>query len=162
MKTTLQQCRAFTLLELIIVLVIVGVLALTVLPALRLADSNSVFEERNHLHWLVLQVQQRSMQDTAQLTTQCPTLVLNTQQAGQANQNVCASTASFNYSTNDARQLQIRADHQLQGLVLPALLRFDSWGRPQGSCAAGCTMQITDGTDVASVCIAATGLVEAC
>lgn len=162
MKAALRQSQAFTLLELMIVLVIVAVLALSALPAFRLASSADVFQERNQLQWLVLHVQQRSMQDTAQLATQCPSLVLNTHQIGQANQQVCQANATFSYASDDPRQLQLAADHYLQGLTFPTVLRFDSWGRPTGACAAGCELQIRDGANVAKLCIATTGYVDAC
>lgn len=162
MKTAIRQSQAFTLLELMIVLVIVGVLAATVYPAIRLASDSSVYEERNQLHWMLLQVQQRSMQDTAQRQSLCPTLVLQVEQIAIANQNACLASASSTYASNDSRRLDLSAGHQLHGVTLPALIRFDSWGRPEGGCALGCTFEISASAESAKLCLAASGFIGPC
>lgn len=162
MMQSSRQHQGFTLLELMVVMVIVGILAVTALPALLRASGPSVYEERDQLLWLLNQVQQRSMQDTAQRTSLCPTLVLSSNQIGIATSNACAANASFAATPDDPRQLQLNSGHQLQGLALPTLLRFDSWGQPEGACAAGCTLTVSDGSASAQICVAATGLADAC
>ncbi|MBU2178910.1 MAG: type II secretion system GspH family protein, partial [Gammaproteobacteria bacterium] len=80
----MQNQTGFTLVELVVVILIGGILAVTVLPKFFSVEDETLQGQRDQLLALTHQLQQQSMQDTANLSATCPTLVINTTAAGFA------------------------------------------------------------------------------
>ncbi|MBU2428769.1 MAG: type II secretion system GspH family protein [Gammaproteobacteria bacterium] len=59
----------FTLIELVVVMLVVGILAVTVLPKFFSVEDETLQGQRDQLLALTHQLQQQSMQDTANLST---------------------------------------------------------------------------------------------
>lgn len=157
------KTTGFTLVELVVVLLIGGILAITVLPKFMTVDAEEVLAQRDQLLSLTRQLQLQSMQDTASLNTLCPTLVLTSTAAGAASTNPCLASATFVFDANNPQQIDLsQADVTVSTGVLPLLLRFDSWGRPQGSCAGGCVITLSKAGQQAKLCLAASGYQSTC
>ncbi|WP_333795867.1 prepilin-type N-terminal cleavage/methylation domain-containing protein [Rheinheimera sp.] len=157
------KSTGFTLVELVVVLLIGGILAVTALPKFFTADAETVLAQRDQLLSLSRQIQLQSMQDTASLSSLCPTLVITSTAAGPASSDPCLPSAGFSFDANNPQQIDLsQAGVTVSIGVLPLLLRFDSWGRPQGSCAGGCQIDLTRAGQQASFCIAASGYQSSC
>lgn len=153
----------FTLIELVVVMLVVGILAVTVLPKFFSVEDETLQGQRDQLLALTHQLQQQSMQDTANLATTCPTLVLTNTAAGFAENNACNATAGFSQDANNAQQIIWQAGATVSSTVgLPVLLRFDSWGRPQGACANGCSVSLSQNSIEQKICLDRSGYIHLC
>ncbi|RVU33065.1 type II secretion system protein [Rheinheimera riviphila] len=153
----------FTLIELVVVMLIAGILAVTVLPKFFSVEDENLQGQRDQLLALTHQLQLQSMQDTANLTTTCPTLVITNTAAGFAENNACNATAGFAQDAENPQQIIWQADAAISSDVgLPLLLRFDSWGRPQGTCANGCDIRLNQNGIQQRICIERSGYIHLC
>lgn len=159
----MQNQTGFTLVELVVVILIGGILAVTVLPKFFSVDGENLQGQRDQLLALTHQLQLQSMQDTASLLTTCPTLVITNTAAGFATSNACIPTASFSQDTANPQQIIWQAGATVTSTVgLPLLLRFDSWGRPQGACNSGCDINLKlNGVDQ-RICVERSGYIRLC
>lgn len=161
---TTTSRNGFTLVELVVVILIMGIMAISVYPRFISADSETAQSQRDMLLALSHLIQLQSMQDTVNSSTLCPTIVLSAAQAGIATTNSCLATASFSTDVNDPNQIQFGNEVSLSvtGATLPLLLRFDSWGRPTGACSSGCTFTLTQSSATFKVCLHASGFIQSC
>jgi MSHA pilin protein MshC len=162
----MQNQTGFTLVELVVVILIGGILAVTVLPKFFSVEDETLQGQRDQLLALTHQLQQQSMQDTANLSATCPTLVINTTAAGFASSNACLASASFVVDSTNPQQIiwQSGAVVKLDNVPLaaPLLLRFDSWGRPQGACMNGCSIGLQLNSIEQKVCLNSSGYIQLC
>lgn len=159
----MQNQTGFTLVELVVVILIGGILAVTVLPKFFSVDGENLQGQRDQLLALTHQLQLQSMQDTASLSTICPTLVITNTAAGFATSNACNATASFNPDASNPQHIFWQAGATVTSTAgLPLLLRFDSWGRPQGDCNSGCNINLKlNGVDQ-RICVERSGYIRLC
>lgn len=159
----MQSQTGFTLVELVVVILIGGILAVTVLPKFLSFEDESLQGQRDQLLALSHQLQLQSMQDTASLSTSCPTLVITETAAGFAESNACNAAASFNQNSENPQQISWQTGAIISSDVgLPLLLRFDSWGRPQGACANGCSIQLSLNNVEQRLCLNRSGYLQLC
>lgn len=159
----MQNQTGFTLVELVVVILIGGILAVTVLPKFFSVEDENLQGQRDQLLALTHQLQLQSMQDTASLSTTCPALVITNTVAGFAESNACNPTASFNPDASNPQHIFWQAGATATSTVgLPLLLRFDSWGRPQGTCNSGCNINLKlNGVDQ-RICVERSGYIHLC
>lgn len=160
-----QHQRGFTLVELVLVLLVASIVAITAGSRFFASDDAKLISASEQTLALLRQVQLTSMQDTANLTTRCPTLVLSAVVIGVATTAPCTSSAALDVA--DPQQillndLQLQVRQAATTLNLPVLLRFDSWGRPQGACANGCTVILQAADEQRQICISNQGYAAIC
>ena len=107
---TTTSRNGFTLVELVVVILIMGIMAISVYPRFISADSENAQSQRDMLLALSHLVQLQSMQDTVNSSTLCPTIVLSATQAGIATTNPCLASASFSADVNDPNQIQFGSE----------------------------------------------------
>lgn len=144
----------FSLVELIVVIIILGVLAISLVPRFFTLSGSSEYLVREQAIAVLRRVQQQAMHCTAD-TAICPVaeLVLAADRLG-----VTAGCL------NDARHLCI-SDGAVSLSLLPAgvtSLRFDSWGRAT-ACSenSGCLLQV-QGQSNLQICIEQQGYIHPC
>lgn len=159
----MQNQTGFTLVELVVVILIGGILAVTVLPKFFSVEDENLQGQRDQLLALTHQLQLQSMQDTANLTTTCPTLVITNTAAGFAENNACNAAAGFDQDAENPQQIIWQADAAISSDAgLPLLLRFDSWGRPQGACINGCDIRLIQNGIQQRICVDRSGYIHLC
>jgi len=169
----------FTLLELIVVMVILGILAVFAVPRFSGATGYSEYTYQNRLVSVLRNMQIRSMQDSRPLFCHRINFVNTSAEVafGPASSNyvsgnesnTCAS--SIDYSAPDYLRTSsteiIDANVSMtavDGSTTISILDFDSFGAPQttvSNCSNGCSVTFT-GVSAAQVCIESEGFIHAC
>lgn len=153
----------FTLIELLVVILLISILSVSVLPKLFSVESQTLQGQRDQLLALLHQLQLQSMQDTANLDVSCPTLVVSSALAGFASSNTCTAAASLVADSSDPQQIIWQTGALVSSTAgMPVLVRFDSWGRPSGSCAAGCSFSLSQHNVEYRICINSSGFISLC
>ncbi len=157
----------FTLVELVLVLLVASILAISAGTKFFRADDAKLVQVTDHTLALLRQIQLTSMQDTAGLNTRCPTLIFSQTTIAMATNAACSVNPNFVVSADDASQNQL-GDVQLQlvattgAVPLPQWVRFDGWGRPLGVCAQGCEFRLGSAGEQRRVCLSAQGYIALC
>ncbi|MEO3877392.1 prepilin-type N-terminal cleavage/methylation domain-containing protein [Rheinheimera fenheensis] len=138
----------FTLIELIVVLIIIGVLAVSLIPRFFTAAGTSEYLYQDQLLNLLRRAQIQAMQ-----CTDCATPAVN----------ITANTALLDGASctdvDAGRALCITANDAVS-LAPVGTIGFDSMGRP--SCSAGsCTLNV-QGASLLRVCIESEGYIHPC
>ncbi|GEK53192.1 pilus assembly FimT family protein [Pseudoalteromonas espejiana] len=156
-----QRLRGFTLVELIITLVILGILSVTAVPKFLGSSTEDAYAYRDRLLNALRTVQLRAMQNTA--TTSCHTLYISTTLVAGPEPGACTGGAS----TNNSEHLVVQINTQRSDVRFNALdsnanvftqISFDPLGRVDQNCTVQCKIDI----DLAAVCISGEGLIYAC
>lgn len=170
--------RGFTLVELITVIILIGILAVNVLPKF---DGTASYEAHTHRAQLISALrltQQRAMQQT-DLTavdkgtvnerSYCHHIVFDDQKArygvpDRLNCNELAFNSGWDKEKDIAgHEVDTRYDisFAVQGAANPAVVSFDWMGRPLGNCAGGCTIEVTSAVETLDIIIETEGYIHA-
>ena len=147
--------KGFTLIELIVVIILIGILAVSVAPKF---DGTASYEAHTHRAQLISALrltQQRAMQQTDSLDGYCHEIVFDDVESryGIPNRITCDPTAPVFPSSweTDATGHTVDARYQItydvNGLVNPQTIGFDWMGRPTKSCAGGCEINVIHPTE---------------
>ncbi|MDP4537761.1 type II secretion system protein [Alkalimonas collagenimarina] len=149
-----RQCpepKGFTLIELVVVMVLLGILAVTLLPRFFTSSGTAEYGYRDQALAIMRLVQLQAMQCTDSTSGLCPP-----QQLQIASNRLGSSSACI----NDARHLCIAARDPVVLAASFSTLSFDSMGRPLG-CGGACTLQV-QGSVSLGICIESEGYIRPC
>ncbi len=171
--------EGFTLLELIIVMVLLGVLAVYAIPRFTGSGGYSEFTYQNRLISVLRNMQVRAMQDSRPNFCHQINFINTGSQAafGPASTNytagnaaaTCATTIDFTApeflrtTPNEISDSNV-AMSVLDGATAVGTIGFNSFGSPlssASSCSAGCSVTFT-GESAVRVCIESQGYIHAC
>ena len=139
--------KGFTLVELIVVLVIIGVLAVSLVPRFFSAAGTSEYLYQDQLLNLLRHAQIQSMQ-----CTDCTVPVVNlTAKSALIDSATCNNTETAN--------AVCIASRDTVSFAPAGTIRFDSLGRP--TCSNSCTLQV-QGETALNICIESEGYIHPC
>jgi MSHA pilin protein MshC len=153
----IQRCHGFTLIELIIVIIILGILSVTVAPKFFTSKGFSEYAYRTDAIAKLRLIQTKAMQQTN--GSYCHSVLVTSTKLGEPDN--CGISPSFATSWQDsATRLQVDANDNItfSTNITGNSFSFDSMGRP--SCATPCTITIS-GEQSISVQIEEEGYIHA-
>ena len=139
--------KGFTLVELIVVLVIIGVLAVSLVPRFFSAVGTSEYLYQDQLLNLLRRAQIQSMQCTS-----CTAPVVNL-----AAKSALIDSASC--SNSETATAVCIASRDAVSFSPAGTIRFDTLGRP--TCSNGCSLQV-QGAATLNICIESEGYIHPC
>ncbi|WNC72905.1 type II secretion system protein [Thalassotalea psychrophila] len=155
MKTSKSFGSGFTLIELVVVILIISILAITVVPKMIGSSGFDSFVYRDQMISSLRLIQQQSMQQTD--SNSCHQIVIMNDGYG-ASSNCSTNTLIPNWQDkNTGFAIPIDSSVRLSG---PSTLTFDSWGKV-AECSTGCTIVLTS-DDSALLCIESQGYIHGC
>ncbi len=146
-RTALQ---GFTLIELVVTIIIIGILAVTILPRFTGTQGYEEYTYRAQAIAILRNVQTKAMQ---QSVGGCHNIVVDSTHLGIPDQNPCALNAGFSNSFGNSddltrfAELQVDNKHQVSFSLAGSsasefTIGFDQMGRPDEDCAGGCDIEI--------------------
>ncbi len=168
----------FTIIELITVIILIGILAVAVLPTF---DGTSSYEAHTHRAQLISALrltQQRAMQQTDNSDGYCHQLIFDNSTTvsryGIPDRKNC-SIVIFTGQTPDWKpdatgfevEKRYQVDFSIKGKTNPSAVTFDSMGRPisnesvVNNCAGGCIINVQSNVETLQIKIESEGYVHA-
>ena len=163
----MKQGRGFTLIELTTVIILIGILAVAVLPKF---DGSASYEAHSHRAQLISALrltQQRAMQQTDNTDGYCHQIVFDNVKSryGVPDRLNCSITAFSNIWQPDATGFNVESKYnvtfQVDGIANPSIVAFDGMGRPQGNCFGGCVINVTSSVEILTIKIELEGYIHA-
>lgn len=158
----------FTIIELIMVIILIGILAVAVLPKF---DGTASYEAHTHRAQLIAALrltQQRAMQQTDTGDGYCHQLVFDDveDRYGIPNRVDCTTTDPVfpDGWLADATGHTVNSDYQvtfnINGLANPQTVGFDWMGRPTKSCNGGCEINVVSSVETLKLFIEEEGYIN--
>lgn len=159
----MSKQHGFTLIELILVIVLLGIVSTTILPKLSLIDTSAhEFEFRDRLISLLRHSQLQAMQNTS---STCNRVLISSTRFGQQNDcssNTIPSSFASEYlgiTATEANSAGITFTANNSSITTIIDVRFNALGQPTQSCNGGCTIQLT-GSSTTNITIEAQGYIH--
>lgn len=160
--------QGFTLIEVIVVIILIGILAVNILPKFSGTDSFEAYTFRTSLISALRLTQQRAMQQTN--STFCHQIVLNDERYGIPNRTDCTVTDLSSLTEENRDKTGMIVDErynvtfQINGVSNPSTISFDNMGRPLagelGGCAGGCIINVTSAVETVQIKIESEGYIH--
>jgi len=152
--------HGFTLVELVTVIILIGILAVAVLPKF---DGTASYEAHSHRAQLISALrltQQRAMQQTD--NSFCNHLIIEREQYGVPDRIDCDITVipSSDWQP-DATGYIVDERYDITFGSSPNVIGFNSMGRPLIDCAGGCTIEVSSSVETLQIEIESEGYIHA-
>ncbi len=158
-KQTKQKNIGFTLLEMIIVIIIIAILAVSIAPKFIGVTDFNAYSYRDQMISALRLMQQKAMQDTRESI--CHRILVNSSGYGEVeseNENCVSNSLIADWQTQNTG-FSIPAESSAT-INFSGPLTFDSWGRVE-ECDSGCSIEFQSDSN-AQLCIEAQGYIHAC
>lgn len=164
----MNKQRGFTLVELVTVIILIGILAVNVLPRF---DGTSSYEAHTHRAQLISALrltQQRAMQQTGDdiefNNSFCHQLIIEDSRYGIDDRNDCNNTNILRNdwqpdSTGHIVEERYNITFRLAANN-PSFVSFDWLGKPLADCAGGCTIFVDSAVESLEITIEAEGYIH--
>jgi MSHA pilin protein MshC len=160
--------RGFTTIELVTVIIIVGILAVNVLPRF---DGTSSYEAHTHRAQLISALrltQQRAMQQTDITDGYCHEIVFDDveRRYGIPNRDTCVATDPIfpsgweNDATGHTVESRYQITYDVNGLTNPQTVGFNWMGQPTKSCTGGCEINVISSEETLKIYIEEEGYIN--
>ncbi len=155
-----QRSRGFTLIELIITLIILGLLSIAVAPKFLGNESESAYAYRDRVLAVLRSVQLQAMHNTA--ATSCHKLYVNDKLIAGPSVDTCTGEPNSNnpdflvVAIDSSSDIAFSAQDS-NGAAFSEF-NFDPFGRIDQNCLTSCRISVA----VVAVCISNEGLIYAC
>ena len=168
----MKKSHGFTLVELVTVIILIGILAVSVLPKFDGTASYEAHTQRAQLISALRLTQQRAMQQTDSGDNYCHQLIFDntTSRYGVPNRIDCTITVFPNNWEPDATGLVVEdITFTLDGQINNIAVTFDNMGRPTdnpspallNNCAGGCIINVQSSIETLQIKIESEGYVHA-
>lgn len=142
--------KGFTLIELVVVILLISILAVTVAPKFDSTDGYEAHAHRAQLIAALRLTQQRAMQQTDSTDVYCHEVVFDGNRYGIPNRKVCTDVFPVNWepdATGHTVEERYDITFDVNGSVSPSSVGFDWLGRPTIDCVdadgnGGCEINI--------------------
>lgn len=167
--------HGFTIIELVTVIILMGILAITVVPKFFGSNDFEVYAYRTQMIAVLRLAQQRAMHQTditgnAANTQLCHEVAIGAggKQIGTPNRNNCTTTFPLGWDPSNDGVL-ISSNHDvtiaIENQANPRSIGFDEMGRPIGDCITstipGCTINIVGENEILKIKIEREGYIHA-
>ena len=156
----MKRQYGFTLVELVTVIILIGILAVAVLPKF---DGTASYEAHSHRAQLISALrltQQRAMQQTD--GSFCNHLVIENKQYGVPDRVDCnIKIIPASGWQPDATGHIVEDRYGITFGSSPNVIGFDSMGRPLVDCAGGCTINVESSVETLEIIIESEGYIHA-
>ena len=161
-----QRSQGFTLIELVVVILVLSILAVSAVPKLTGTSQYTEITHRDNTLALLRTVQQRAMQNTQGNTCHRVRFLPLSNTIGlsaQASDETCDSGVIITHDTNDFLVLTELSTYSALNSASGTIshIEFDEWGRPavnSGNCNSNC--QVNFGSYY--LCIESQGYIHVC
>lgn len=162
----LKKSRGFTLIELIVTIIILGILSVTVVPRMFASNGFEPYAYRTEVISTLRNIQLRAMQQTddtpicRQVKISSDKKILGLLATKTANPNNCDTSQWFDAVPGETTSVKVDDDHSITfSYSDTGVFSFDQMGRPVG-CAAPCEIYI-EGEETLTITIEAEGYIHA-
>ena len=159
--TYIQQ--GFTLVELVTVILLIGILAVNVVPRFDGTDSYEAHTHRAQLIAALRLTQQRAMQQTDSNDNLCHEIVFDDSQYGIPNRTSCVNTFPPGWEpdgTGHVVEERYNITFDIDGLINPQTIGFNWLGQPTKSCSDGCKININSAVESLQITIEPEGYIH--
>ena len=170
----MQKERGFTIIELITVIILIGIMAVTVLPKF---DGTASYEAHSHRAQLISALrltQQRAMQQTDINDGYCHQLIFDNDsdvsRYGVPDRLNCNVTSFIGWepdATGFVVEDRYQVNFSINGLSNPSAITFNSMGQPvsnaslENNCAGGCIINVQSDIETLQIKIESEGYIHA-
>ena len=162
MRNNTKITYGFTLVEVVTVLVLIGILAVIIVPKFNGTSSFEAYPYRSEMISKLRLAQQRAMQQTNTSDNYCHQIVIEPKRFGTPDRVDCTITTFPSNWQPDAVGLEVEhsVSYSITGKTKP-IIDFNSMGVPLKDCLNGCIINVVSSEETLQIKIESQGYIHA-